>query len=207
MFDDPALTPRETATGDDGSAGGEPADSGPDEETMVDDVGESSEPGRGQPALDVEVIRSKRRTKTAQARLVGSTVEIRIPSSCSSKEEQELIEHFTAKFERSRSTEAIDLEQRAAQLAERYELPKPTSIRWVSNQQYRWGSCTPSDGSIRLSDRLAEFPGWVIDYVMVHELAHLLVSGHDADFWALVEAYPLCERARGFLIAKGLEGD
>ena len=155
--------------------------------------------------LAVEVIRSTRRTKTAQARLVGSTVEIRIPARCSSEEERELVDHFTTKFERSRSTDSIDLAVRARRLAERYRLPMPESIRWVSNQRYRWGSCTPSQSTIRLSDQLAEFPSWVIDYVIVHELAHLVESGHDAAFWSLVEAYPLTERARGFLIAKGIE--
>ena len=185
-FDDPALAPATPPL--------EPAASG---EAPPLDV----------PALQVEVIRSKRRKKTAQARLLGSTVEIRIPAGCSRKEEQELIEHFTAKFERARSTDAIDLDRRARQLADRFGLPRPSSIRWVGNQQLRWGSCTPSDGTIRLSDRLAEYPGWVLDYVIVHELAHLVVAGHNAEFWALVDAYPLTERARGFLIAKGLDGD
>ena len=56
-----------------------------------------------------------------------------------------------------------------------------------------------------MSDRLAGFPGWVLDYVIVHELAHLRVAGHGPAFWQLVNRYPMTERARGFLIAKGLE--
>ena len=43
--------------------------------------------------------------------------------------------------------------------------------------------------------------------MIVHELAHLAVHGHGPKFWALVERYPRTERARGFLIAKGLEED
>jgi predicted metal-dependent hydrolase len=66
----------------------------------------------------------------------------------------------------------------------------------------RWGSCTPATGDIRLSDRLARFPTWVLDYVIVHELAHLVVPDHSADFWKLVARYPKAERARGYLIAK-----
>ena len=69
----------------------------------------------------------------------------------------------------------------------------------MGNQERRWGSCTPSTGTIRLSDRLREMPSYVVDYVLVHELVHLLVPGHGPDFWALVARYPLTERARGFL--------
>ena len=65
----------------------------------------------------------------------------------------------------------------------------------------RWGSCTPATRTIRLSTRLAAFPDWVIDYVIVHELAHLVVHGHGPDFWDLVNRYPRTERARGYLIA------
>jgi predicted metal-dependent hydrolase len=86
-------------------------------------------------------------------------------------------------------------------------LPAPDSIRWVTNQEGRWGSCTPTDRTIRISSRLVGEPGWVLDYVIVHELAHLVVQGHDRAFWDLVERYPRTERARGFLIARGLESD
>ena len=72
-------------------------------------------------------------------------------------------------------------------------------------QEWRWGSCTPADGAIRISNRLAAEPSWVLDYVIVHELAHLDVPGHGPAFWSLVRRYPRTERAIGFLIARGLE--
>jgi hypothetical protein len=50
-----------------------------------------------------------------------------------------------------------------------------------------------------MSRRLQELPSWVQDYVLVHELVHLLVPGHGPKFWALVARYPRAERARGFL--------
>ena len=75
----------------------------------------------------------------------------------------------------------------------------PASVRWVHNQNRRWGSCTPSEGTIRLSDRLRGMPEFVVDYVLVHELAHLIEPSHDDRFWALVHAYPRAERALGFL--------
>lgn len=154
------------------------------------------------PPLEVRVTRSKKRKKTAQASVVQSVLEVRIPARCSREEEARLVEHFRAKFERSRTAALVDLDERAAELAERYDLPTPSSIRWVSNQRHQWGSCTPVDRTIRLSDRMAGFPRWVVDYVIVHELAHLVEADHGPAFWALVERYPKTERARGYLLAK-----
>jgi predicted metal-dependent hydrolase len=73
----------------------------------------------------------------------------------------------------------------------------------VDNQNRRWGSCTPADRTIRLSSRLRTMPEYVVDYVLVHELAHLLEPGHNDRFWSLVAGYPRAERARGFL--EGIE--
>jgi predicted metal-dependent hydrolase len=58
------------------------------------------------------------------------------------------------------------------------------------------------DGVVRVSTRLAGFPAWVVDYVLVHELAHLVEPSHGPAFWALVNRYRRAERARGFLLAK-----
>jgi predicted metal-dependent hydrolase len=77
----------------------------------------------------------------------------------------------------------------------------------VDNQEWRWGSCTPADGAVRISSRVAAEPSWVLDYVIVHELAHLDAPSHDAAFWQIVNRYPKAERARGFLMARGLDGD
>ncbi|MGH1488061.1 MAG: M48 metallopeptidase family protein [Acidimicrobiales bacterium] len=154
------------------------------------------------PPMEISVTRSSRRRKTAQAQLVESVLEIRIPAACSDDEEQYFVDHFRNKFERRRAAAIVDLDQRSAELAELYGLPTPTTIRWVSNQKQQWGSCTPSDGSIRLSDRMAGFPRWVVDYVIVHELAHLVHGDHSPAFWDLVNAYPKTERARGYLLAK-----
>jgi predicted metal-dependent hydrolase len=99
--------------------------------------------------------------------------------------------------------------ERAAALNERYlgGCATPASVRWVDNQLTRWGSCTPADRSIRLSTRLQGLPPWVVDYVLVHELAHLVEVGHTAAFWSLVDRYPKAERARGFLEGYAAAGD
>ena len=78
-------------------------------------------------------------------------------------------------------------------------LVMPDSVRWVDNQAKRWASCTPGDRTIRLSRRLTTMPRWVQDYVIVHELAHLLEPGHGPAFWAWVDRYPRAERAKGYL--------
>ncbi|MBV8161266.1 MAG: M48 family metallopeptidase [Acidimicrobiia bacterium] len=155
--------------------------------------------------MDVEVIRSTRRRKTIHAVERDGVVRLSIPHTLSKAEE----EHWTAvmvrRLQRRRDTSRIDVARRARQLADRFDLPRPASIRWATNQTSLWGSCTPVDGTIRVSARLAAYPRWVLDYVIVHELAHLRYYRHGPRFHALVDRYPLAERARGFLIAKGLE--
>ena len=109
--------------------------------------------------------------------------------------------HRLAERDQRRRPGEPELHERALDLAQRYldGAVHPRSVRWVDNQTTRWGSCTPADGTIRLSRRLSGMPSWVVDYVLLHELAHLLIPGHDAEFWALVHRYPKAERARGYL--------
>lgn len=157
--------------------------------------------------MKVEVVRSARRRSTVQARRVNGVLRVSIPASMTKVEEERWVSEMVRRMERTQATEQIDLERRAAALATRYRLDRPESIRWVGNQEWRWGSCTPSDRSVRISSRLVGEPGWVLDYVIVHELAHLSVDGHGTDFWSLVNRYPKAERARGFLIARGMDSD
>ena len=161
--------------------------------------------GASDPA--VQIIRSARRRRTAAARQVDGVIEVRVPAGLSAAEEARMVETLVQRIARRRAGRHIDLPARADRLARRHALPRPARIEWVDNQAQRWGSCTPATETIRLSRRLAGFPEWVLDYVIVHELAHLLVGGHSPAFWELVNRYPLTERARGFLIAKGLDDD
>lgn len=149
----------------------------------------------------VEVIRSERRVKTVSARIVDGVIRVRIPAWMSEADERRFVDDVVTRIEQERRSHAIDLENRATQLAERFDLPRPASIRWSKTQRQRWGSCSVHSGHIRISDRLVDVPPWVLDHVIVHELAHLEIADHSPAFHALVERNPLAERAIGYLMA------
>lgn len=153
--------------------------------------------------MNIEVVRSERRKKTVQARLIGDLLRVSIPAAMSEAEERHWVAEMKSKFEHRAPTRPIDLTRRARRLADRYDLEKPNTIRWVDNMRTRWGSCTPENRTIRISSRVAGFPGWVLDSLIVHELAHLTESHHGAAFRVLADRHPRAERARGFLIAMG----
>lgn len=153
---------------------------------------------------EVEVRRSARRRRTVSAYRDGDRIVVLVPASLNRREEAEWVDKMVARIERSerrRRPSDDQLMTRARELDDLYlgGLAAPASVRWVDNQRARWGSCTPSERSIRLSSRLQGMPTWVIDYVLVHELAHLFEPGHDEAFWGWVDRYPRAERAKGFL--------
>ncbi|GIJ23198.1 metal-dependent hydrolase [Micromonospora lutea] len=137
----------------------------------------------------------------------GERVVVLIPDQFSRAEESEWVDRMLARLaarEGRLVRSDAELVARASRLIKLYlteygNQAVPGSVRWVSNQNGRWGSCTPADRSIRLSHRIQEMPDWVIDYVLLHELVHLIVPSHNAQFWALVGRYPKTERARGYL--------
>jgi predicted metal-dependent hydrolase len=160
-------------------------------------------------ASNVEVRRSARRRRTISAYREGDRTIVLLPARMSRAEEARWVDVMLERLEMQERRSAgragrgdVDLGLRAAELSRQFldGVPKPASVRWVSNQGSRWGSCTPVDGTIRLSDRMTTMPSWVIDYVLVHELAHLIEFGHSPRFYALVDAYPKAERARGYLL-------
>lgn len=155
---------------------------------------------------EIEVRRSARRKRTVSARREGDRTIVMVPASMTRAEEARVVADLVAKLDArdtkrrvARSDDA--LARRAADLAARYvpEAPAPASVRWVTNQNSRWGSCTPSEGTIRLSHRLRDMPDHVVDAVLVHEITHLVVSGHGPRFDAISERYPRMVEAMGFL--------
>lgn len=164
----------------------------------------TSPPPRTTASGPVEVRRSTRRRKSVSAYREGDRTIVLIPARMSEAEERRWVAVMLDKLEAKENRNVLgdrELSERALRLSEQFfgGRARPASVRWVTNQNTRWGSCTPSDGSIRLSHRLQGMPEYVVDYVLCHELAHLLVPGHGPRFWRLLEAYPRTERARGYL--------
>ena len=163
--------------------------------------------GAAVPEGAVEVRRSSRRRRTVTAYQESGRTVVLIPAAFSPAEERRWVAQMVAKLqtreERRRRSLGGDDElmarARALSVAHLDGVPQPASVRWVDNQNRRWGSCTPADRTIRLSSRLRAMPEYVVDYVLVHELVHLVEPSHDARFWSLVARYPRAERARGFL--------
>lgn len=160
--------------------------------------------------MEIRIIRSPKRKKTVSARVVDGVFEVRAPAGLSKAELDPMIQDLWEKYERRTKKAALDdalLQRRARTFNRQYFEGKLawTSIRWVSNQNKRVGSCTPSKGTIRISHHVAEMPAFVRDYVIVHELAHLVEPNHSKRFWQLVNQYPRTERARGYLMALGAE--
>ena len=153
---------------------------------------------------EIEVRRSRRRRRTVSAYREGGRTIVLIPARFSVDEERtwvDLMMRQLAAGDKRRRPSDQQLLERAADLSRRFldGRAKPLSIAWVANQNSRWGSCTPAEGRIRISARVKGMPAWVLDYVILHELTHLLQPGHDREFWSLLECYPRTERARGYL--------
>lgn len=160
--------------------------------------------------LPIKVIRSHKRHKTISAKMIEGTMHVYAPAGMSEAELQPIIANLQERLMRRLApTPQTDdeLQSRAQALNKTYfdGRLRWESIEYVTNQNTRYGSCTPATGRIRLNHRLAALPTFVRDYVLMHELAHLVHPNHGIDFWALVYRYPFTERARGYLMALSLE--
>ena len=151
----------------------------------------------------VEVRVSKRRKKTAGAHWEGDRIVVVVPAHLRGAERDDMVDLLTRRLTRHRpNLHASDgeLAERARRLGRTYlDGIEPASIRWATNQTKRWGSCTLGSREIRISSRLKVAPTWVLDAVIVHELAHLLEPGHGPRFRELEQRYPRQHEAGLFL--------
>jgi len=161
--------------------------------------------------MEIQITRSLRRRKTVSARMKNGVMQVSAPANISEERLRVIVERFRKKFERKSKIAELrgkeDLAEIAAKLNRRYFNGRilVNSIKYVTNQKSRFGSCNCRRGTIRISHRLSAMPSWVRDYVIIHEMAHILEPNHGKSFYDLVSVYPLAERSRGFLLAKGFE--
>lgn len=160
--------------------------------------------------MEVEIERSRKRKKTISAQMVDNKLVLKVPWGLSRKQEEGYVARFKDRFENARKKKypsSEELLERFEKFNKKYFEGKLhiNSIKFVSNQNRIFGSCTPLSGTIRISEQLIGVPRWVMDYVIVHEMAHLKHPDHSKDFWEMVNRYRFTERARGYLICKGME--
>ena len=153
----------------------------------------------------VRIITSRKRRRTVAARLRSGVLELLVPATMPLAERQHWAEVMSRRLlRRAERRQPSDerLAARARMLNQRHFDGRLawTSIRFAE-MRHQWGSCTFTDGAIRIARRAAELPDWVLDYLLVHELAHLVHSDHGPDFHAVENRYPLAERAKGYLLA------
>ncbi len=162
----------------------------------------------------IRVVRSKKRRKTIQAKFVKKTREVIIylPENMPRREEKKWVRKMAERVEKKRRKQKLNannsLMKETQKINQNYFKGKlKFKISYVVNQKKRFGSCTPGRKTIRISDKIVRMPKWVRNYVIIHELSHLIQSNHSKKFWNLVNQYKLAERARGYLIARGMESD
>ncbi|MGD9797701.1 MAG: M48 family metallopeptidase [Acidimicrobiia bacterium] len=161
------------------------------------------------PAPVVEIRASARRRKTVAAHWEGDAIVVVVPQRLSKRDRQacadDLVARLLASRARQRPTDE-GLTARAAAVSRRYlrGLAPPASVTWTSRQQRRWGSCSPDDRTIRISDRLRDVPPWVLDVVLLHELVHLVHPDHGPAFRELADGHPRAAEAEQFLAGYAL---
>jgi Protein of unknown function DUF45 len=178
-------------------------------DATLDEVPPSGGGGAIETAPEVEVRISKRRKKTSEAKWVGGRIVVSLPAHLDGESRQKTIDWLVERLlTRHRLQSGLDddgLLARAIELSDRYLVgARPVSVRWVTNQTARWGSCSYYSGHIRLSHRLRAVPEWVLDSVLVHEVAHLTHADHSPAFHKLAGAYPRHKEAGVFLAGYGL---
>jgi predicted metal-dependent hydrolase len=158
---------------------------------------------------EVEVRISARRKKTSEAKWVGGRIVVSVPAHLDRESRQKTIDWLVERLLTRHSLQSRlgddEIMARAIELSDRYLVgARPASVRWVTNQSARWGSCSYYSGDIRVSHRLRAVPEWVLDSVLVHEVAHLTHPDHSPAFHRLAGAYPRHKEAGVFLAGYGL---
>ncbi|MFA5276780.1 MAG: M48 family metallopeptidase [Candidatus Omnitrophota bacterium] len=160
--------------------------------------------------MEIKIVRSHRRLRTVSARMVNDCLVVSAPLTLSENHLEEIVSGFKLKFEKKRIKDELNKNQPLSEVAgilnEKYfnNQLKINSIEYVSGQNSKYGCCNYRTGCISVSHKVGLMPAWVRDYVLIHEMAHLVVPNHSKAFWDIVYRYKLTERARGYLMAAGV---
>ena len=153
----------------------------------------------------IRIVASRRRRRTVAARLRSGVLELLVPEWMPRAERERWAEEMRQRLERRMERARPSDEKLAARARALNDRHFGGRLRWTSiafaEISHLWGSCTFTTGAIRIASRAAPLPDWVVDYLVVHELAHLEHSDHGPAFHELENRYPLTERARGYLMA------
>jgi predicted metal-dependent hydrolase len=119
---------------------------------------------------------------TVHIRFTHWAFDVQVPSTLDGEPRREAIRNAFKRWYRRRALDAV------RKSAARWQIqlgvcPARVAVR---DQRQRWGSCAP-DGTLRFNWRIAMAEPSLLDYVVVHELAHLLHRNHSRDFWAEIE--------------------
>lgn len=148
--------------------------------------------------IPVQIVRSKKRRKTISSYWRENKLVVQVPATLDEKTERSFVDEMLKKYRQKQQKKELGqsdsaLEQRAAELDQFYfdGAAAAQSVRWVTNQNKRWGSASYAQRTIRLSSKLQQMPAWVRDYVLVHELAHLAAprAGHGPEFQKLLNRF------------------
>jgi predicted metal-dependent hydrolase len=141
-------------------------------------------------AVQVEIHEEAGRLARSRIEEKGDRLSITLPAGKSAAAPA-VLEHWLRELART------EIEAEVAKQAQRmHASPKTVTIR---DQRTRWGSCS-SRGTLSFNWRLIMVPPTVMQYVVIHELAHMHVPNHSADFWRLVsQFYPAYKEARAWL--------
>ena len=153
---------------------------------------------------EIIVIRSTRRKKNISAYRQGGRIVVSIPARMSKADERAMVPEMVAKIRAQEAAATMSeeglfgrVDELLTELAPEISL-RPSSINWRGMRE-RWGSCTSTDRTIRISDRLKGAPDYVLDYVLFHEAIHLQYFDHGAEFKALLSRFPLEAQAEAYL--------
>ncbi|MBU4485970.1 MAG: M48 family metallopeptidase [Candidatus Delongbacteria bacterium] len=158
---------------------------------------------------EILIIKSKARKKTVQAKLVGDrTIKVLAPYRVGAEYLDDFIVKSVKKLSsKGKISDTNEFLYKRAEMLRKKFIPEAPDfeIGYSNSLRTTWGKCFISDKNIVLNTKLKNYPLWVVDLVIIHEIAHLIFHNHGKGFRSIVSRYKLKERATGYLLAKGMK--